>query len=211
VSSWLVDRYAPGLAVSATWMPFWTLALFLLHRNLKRHITRTTDQQTATLAGAKPETPGGAPMTQAPAPPPPDSAPQHHAVVHPRELLHRQPGIAHRDMLPPRARGLPAFLSGLSTRAAFAVCACYGSAAAIWLFTAYSVFSGLAKGSEQITLLTWSNGVQLVFCAVGTYVGIVTQKQGQAKADSDHAALTHIATAADDIKAALGAGKDATP
>ena len=142
----------------------------------------------------------------------PATGPQrHHAVIHPRELLRRQRGVTAGDLLPSQSAGPLAFLSRLSTRAAIFVCACDGSAAAVWLFAAFAIFSGLAKGQEQITLLTWSNGVQLVFCAVGTLASLVTQKQGQAKADSDHRSLSHIATTVDDIKAALGAGKGATP
>lgn len=133
---------------------------------------------------------------------------KHHAVIHPRDLLRRQPGVSAADLLPPQSPGGPlAFLSRLSTRAAIFVCACYGSAAAVWLFAAFAIFSGLTKGQEQITLLTWSNGVQLVFCAVGTLASLVTQKQGQAKADSDHRSLSHIANTVDAIKAALEAGK----
>lgn len=144
-------------------------------------------------------------MTTTPVPAEP---PRHHAVVHPRELLHKQPGITHRDLLGPEARGFLGKLSELNTRAAVFVCACYGSALAVWLFALFAIVSGLAKGSEQITLLTWSNGVQLVFCAVGTLASLVTQKQGQAKADADHAAQTHIATMVDASKADLAVALD---
>lgn len=116
----------------------------------------------------------------------------HPHVPHPRELL---PGSG-------RA------LRRANDWAAVRLAAVYGAAATIWVFTAYSVLSGLAKGNAQVTLLTWSNGVQLVFCAVMTYVGRQLGKSQDAKADADHAALTHIATTVDEVKAALGAGKD---
>ena len=52
-------------------------------------------------------------------------------------------------------------------------------------------------------MLTWSNGVQLVFCAVMTFVGNQLGKRQEAKADADHEALTHIATTVDEIKTAV--------
>lgn len=83
--------------------------------------------------------------------------------------------------------------------AAFRLAAIYGSAVTIWMFTLYSILGGLAKGNAQVALLTWSNGVQLVFCAVMTFVGNQLTKSQGAKADADHEALTHIATTVDAI------------
>lgn len=87
--------------------------------------------------------------------------------------------------------------------AAFKAATIYGSAATVWVFTLYSILSGLAKGSTQIALLTWSNGVQLVFCAVMTFVGNQIDRHNKAKADADHVAMTHIATTVDDILTAV--------
>lgn len=56
MTAWFVDRALPGIVASALWMPVWTLALWLSHRKLRKHITRTADRQTAELSG-KPETP----------------------------------------------------------------------------------------------------------------------------------------------------------
>ena len=119
----------------------------------------------------------------------------HPHIPHPRDLLHKQPGLSHRAFTPP---GL-GFLAEATNRLAFVAAALYGGAATILVFLGYSVFSGLVKGNLQLTLLTWSNGVQLVFCAVMTYVGNQLAKQGQAKADADHEALGHIAALADQV------------
>jgi len=35
----------PGLVTSAIWMPLWTLALWLSHRKLRRHVDRVTEAQ----------------------------------------------------------------------------------------------------------------------------------------------------------------------
>ncbi len=190
MSFWLVDRYLPGLAVSATWMPFWTLALWLLHRNLKRHITRTTDRQTATLTGSAPETTGGAPMST-PVPDPGQPAPHRH-VPHPRDLL----------------AGPGGELRKANDWAAFRLAAIYGAAITIWLFALYT-FTGAIFTAQQPTLLYWSNGAQLVFCPLMVYVGNRLGKGQQAKADADHEALGHIANTVDKILGSVGAGKDA--
>ena len=116
----------------------------------------------------------------------------HKHVPHPRDLLHKQPGLR---LLPP---GL-GLMAKATNRLAFIAAALYGGAATIVVFLVYSVLSGLAKGNLQLTLLTWSNGVQLVFCAVMTYVGNQLAKQAQAKDDADHEALTHIASGIDEL------------
>ena len=109
----------------------------------------------------------------------------HAKVKHPRELL-KAP-----------ANGV----KKANRWAAFRLATIYGSAATVWIFTLYSILSGLAKGNAQVSLLTWSNGVQLVFCAVMTFVGNQLGKSQEAKADADHEALTHIATVVDEIRA----------
>ncbi len=109
----------------------------------------------------------------------------HPHVPHPRELLATEKRL----------------LSKVSNAAAFRLAAVYGAAVTVWVFTLYSVLSGLAKGNLQVSLLTWSNGVQLVFCAVMTFVGNQLGKSQGAKADADHQALTHIAETVDKIAA----------
>lgn len=118
----------------------------------------------------------------------------HPHVPHPRALLAAQPGLTHRDLLPAGTR----WLTRANTRLAFAVAAAYGAAVTIWLFAAYTLL-GAAEPHLLTILLFWSNGIQLVFCAVMTFVGNVTQRQLQAKADADHTALTHIAQAVDEL------------
>jgi hypothetical protein len=132
---------------------------------------------------------------------------RHPQVPHPRELRHKQPGLRHHSYLPP---GL-GIMAKATNRLAFVAAALYGGAATILVFLIYSVASGLAKGNLQLTLLTWSNGVQLVFCAVMTYVGNQLAKQGQAKDDADHLALTHIAEGIDKLLAAAGNGSAPHP
>lgn len=110
--------------------------------------------------------------------------PMHSQVRHPRDLL---PQAGH-------------WLVRWNTRLAFAVAAAYGAAVTIWLFVGYTLL-GVVKPGWLTELLFWSNGVQLVFCAVMTFVGNQLAKSGQAKADADHAALTHIATVVDRIDA----------
>ena len=119
----------------------------------------------------------------------------HRHVPHPRDLLHKQPGLTFRAFCAPGV----SFLARTTSRLAFVAAALYGGAATILVFLIYSVLSGLAKGNLQLTLLTWSNGVQLVFCAVMTYVGNQLAKQAQAKSDADHEAQTHIATQVDQV------------
>ena len=106
--------------------------------------------------------------------------PQHHAVVHPGALA-----------------------KGANNWAAVRLAALYGAAATIWLFAAYSVL-GAVFVSHQVTLLYWSNAAQLVFCPLMTYVGNQLGKQQAAKADADHASLTHIATVVDRIDQRTG-------
>ena len=118
-------------------------------------------------------------------------APQHHAVVHPR------------DLLPRTGRGL----KWANDKAANLMATIYGAAITIWVFVAYSIMSGLTHGAAQVTELTWSNGVQLVFCAVMTYVGVQIGMKQAAKEDADHAALTHIATVVDRIDQRTGGGR----
>lgn len=113
----------------------------------------------------------------------------HPHVPHPRELLATEKRL----------------LGRVSNAAAFRLAAVYGAAATVWVFTLYSVLSGLAKGNAQVTLLTWSNGVQLVFCAVMTFVGNQLGRASEAKASADHEALTHIAETVDKI---AGRGTD---
>jgi len=116
----------------------------------------------------------------------------HPAVIHPRELLHKQAPLTYRDILAPGAH----FIVRWNTKLAFAVAAAYGAAVTIWLFTGYTLL-GVVRPSWLTALLFWSNGVQLVFCAVMTFVGNVISRQQQAKNEADHAAQTHIATVVD--------------
>ena len=129
----------------------------------------------------------------------------HPHVPHPRDLLRKQPGLTHRDLLPAGTH----FLARWNSRLAFAVAAAYGAAVTIWVFVGYTLI-GVVKPSWLTTLLFWSNGVQLVFCAVMTFVGNVIQKQGQAKADADHEALTSIHQVVDEIRELL-AGQENPP
>jgi hypothetical protein len=121
----------------------------------------------------------------------------HEHVPHPREFLKRESGAARR----------------LNRAAAFKVAAFYGSAAAIWIFAVYSMLGAVVSNGTQNHMLYWSNGVQLVFCAVMTFVGNQLGKSQNAKADADHQALTSIHNTVDEIRAALAkiaAGKDGT-
>lgn len=105
----------------------------------------------------------------------------HPAVVHPNKLLKDGNTIVGR----------------INTKIAFMTAAFYGSAFAIWAFTLYSMLGAVVSTGVQNHMLYWSNAVQLLFCAVMTFVGNQISKSGQAKADADHAALTHIANQID--------------
>jgi hypothetical protein len=137
VGFWLVDRYAPGLAVSATWMPFRTVALYLLHLSLKGHITRTADRQTATLTAGRScdhGTEEEALMTETAAPSEPLATPdprrphfgftRHHGfAVHARTTDHLQP---HPD---------DGWYAGLNKRAALFMMKTVFTMTSFWVFT----------------------------------------------------------------------------
>jgi hypothetical protein len=112
----------------------------------------------------------------------------HDRVKHPAELLKASTGK----------------VTAFNQRCAFTVAGVYGAAVTIWLFVAYSVM-GAVMPSEITPLLYWSNSVQLVFCAVMTFVGNTLDRHNKAKADADHEALTHIATVVDAIAVKIGA------
>lgn len=133
----------------------------------------------------------------------------HPQVRHPRELLASEGRLAGK----------------LNNWAAFKVAAFYGSAAAIWLFALYSMLGAVVSNDTQNHMLYWSNGIQLVFCAVMTFVGNQLGKSQKAKEDADHQSQTHIAVTLDaaradvadvkaglaEVRAALAARKDVTP
>lgn len=108
----------------------------------------------------------------------------HEQVPHPSELTRRE--AANK-------------LAAINNWAALKLAACYGAAVTIWLFMLYSLL-GAIFSREQVELLYWSSGAQLVFCPLMVYVGNVLGKDAKAKADADHQALTHIATTVDEIK-----------
>lgn len=82
--------------------------------------------------------------------------------------------------------------------AALKLAAFYGAALTIWLFALYTMLGAIFV-KEQPTLLYWSNGAQLVFCPLMVYVGNLISKKADAKKESDHKALTHIANVVDFI------------
>lgn len=80
--------------------------------------------------------------------------------------------------------------------AALKLAAFYGAALTIWLFALYTMLGAIFV-KEQPTLLYWSNGAQLIFCPLMVYVGNLISKKADAKKESDHKALTHIANVLD--------------
>lgn len=123
---------------------------------------------------------------------------KHPHVPHPRDLIHKQPGL----LTAPGPRSGTRLLVKVNDWAALRLAAFYGAAVTIWLFALYSVL-GAVFTKEQVTLLFWSNAAQLVFCPLMVYVGNLLGKGQQAKADADHQAQTHIAATVDEIKTML--------
>lgn len=75
----------------------------------------------------------------------------------------------------------------------------YGKPATIWAFIGYSLVGAFVTVDILNKMLYWSNTVQLVFCAVSTYVGVKILKRQQAQDKANHKALTHIANVVDTI------------
>lgn len=116
--------------------------------------------------------------------------PPHPQVPHPADLLATEAVTAWQKLI----KG--------NEWLAFKVAAIYGAALTIWLMLGYTLL-GAAEPHMLTTLLYWSNGVQLCFCGVMTFVGNKLSKQSAAKADADHQAQSHVATVVDDIKELL--------
>jgi hypothetical protein len=107
----------------------------------------------------------------------------HPKVVNPRHLRQRRDkpsgGVARRnDWAATRLAGL------------------FGIAWTVWVFMFYG-FLGAVFTRQQVTLLYWSNWVQLWALPVMVYVGNRIQRSSDAQSDAMTAALSHIATVED--------------
>ena len=75
----------------------------------------------------------------------------------------------------------------------------YGRPLAIWAFILYGAIGVLVSVGTLNRMLYWSNTIQLVFCAVSTYVGVKMLKNQRSQEQAIHKALTHIANVVDMI------------
>ena len=73
----------------------------------------------------------------------------------------------------------------------------YGRPATIWAFIGYSAVGVFVAVDTLNKMLYWSNTVQLVFCAVSTYVGVKVLNNQRAQEKANHKALTHLANVVD--------------
>jgi hypothetical protein len=184
LSYWIVGRWLPGIAVSATWMPFWALALFLVHRSLKGHITRTTDRQTATLTGS----PGA--LSPAPDPTPMEARPMtlFEHVPHPHILQRKKDGpvtVAGQLPLKHKSRYVR-----VNARIAVAITAAVGSMTCAWIFCLLAI-AGLPTALKpgNIGFLFWfsSDLLQLTLLSV-----IIVGQNLQAAASDKRAEQTYL-------------------
>ena len=117
---------------------------------------------------------------------------KHHAVQHPVTLRRKR----HRDRMSPVGRVNDFLLTHLAV--------VFGLAWTVWIFMFVTVAAYWMPAAIQAKIFFFSSGcIQLFALPLMVYVGNKLQRSSDAQSEVMHLALTHIATAADEVRQLL--------
>jgi hypothetical protein len=189
VSFWLVDRALPGVFSGA----LMSIAVAISHVLLRRHITRATDRQTATLTAGRTGTEEEATMTEVPAPAealaPAGQQPhfgftRHGLAVHLRAADHHPAGTAYERFNKKVALGVTGFVGSMTAAWLFCLLALLSLPAVLTQAFGLHFFPHWLVAVGLIALVAWiaQTFLQLVLLSVIMVGQNVQQAAGDARA-----------------------------